>query len=165
MNGFGPRLRARRLELGMAAWELAEKIGKHRATVCRYETGEIGAVTVEIVEALATALEVTPAWLLGWEKEMPRSAGTEPRRVLKGYLKHEDRITRTADAVKNLRARKEMLYDEMVEAARLYYPGIDKPLMSKALNEEKYGVRLTLKAAEAILAKAERKSDGGTGSP
>lgn len=164
MNGFGPRLRARRLELGMAAWELAVKIGKHRATVCRYETGEIGAVTVEIVEALATALEVTPAWLLGWEKEMPRSAGTEPRRVLKGHLKHKDKISRTAETVKGLCAGN-LSYDEMVEAVRPVYPGLDKPLLSKAMNTEKYGVTLTLKAAEAILAKAERKSDGGTGSP
>lgn len=160
MNGFGPRLRARRLELGMTAEELAEKIGKHRATVCRYETGEIDEIPAQTVEVLAAALATTPAWLLGWEKEMPRSAGTEPRRVLKGHLKHKDKISRTAEAVKGLCASKEMSYDEMVDAARSVYPGIDKPLLSKAMNTEKYGVTLTIHAMQTILNASERKQNG-----
>ena len=160
MNEFGQRLRARRLELGMAAWELAEKIGKHRATVCWYETGEIDEIPVQTVEALAAALAVSPAWLLGWQKEMPRSGGTEPRRVLKGHLKHKDKISRTAEAVKGLCASKEMSYDEMVDAARSVYPGIDKPLLSKAMNTEKYGVTLTIHAMQTILGASERKQNG-----
>lgn len=159
MNEFGQRLRARRLELGLTAEELAEKVGKHRATVCRYETGEIEEIPVQTVEALAAALAVMPGWLLGWQKEMPRSGGTEPRRVLKGHLKHKDKISRTAETVKGLCAGN-LSYDEMVEAVRPVYPGLDKPLLSKAMNTEKYGVTLTQTAAEAILSAAERKQNG-----
>lgn len=158
MKEFGQRLRARRLELGMAAWELAKKIGKHRATVCRYETGEIGEIPVQTVEALAAALTVSPAWLLGWQKEMPRSVGAEPRRVLKGHLKHKDKISRTAETVKGLCAGN-LSYDEMVEAVRPVYPGMDKPLLSKAMNTGKYGVALTIRAVNIILDAAERKEN------
>ena len=160
MKEFGQRLRTRRLELGMTAGELAEKLGKHRTTVLRYETGEIDAITAKTVKAIAMLLAVSPAWLLGWEKEMPRSVGAEPRRVLKGRnIKHRASISRTAETVKGLCAGN-LSYDEMVEVVRPVYPGMDKPLLSKAMNTEKYGVTLTQTAAEAILSAAERKQNG-----
>lgn len=52
----------------MTVDELAEKLGKNRATIYRYEGNEIENMPVSILEPLAKALHVTPAYLLGWEE-------------------------------------------------------------------------------------------------
>ena len=66
---FGERLKQRRLELKMSAEELAKTIGKNRATIYRYEKGDIESVPIDVLEPLANALDITPAWLMGWDSE------------------------------------------------------------------------------------------------
>lgn len=48
----------------MTVDELAEKLGKNRATIYRYEGNEIENMPVSILEPLAKALHVTPAYLV-----------------------------------------------------------------------------------------------------
>ena len=64
----GERIRIRRKELRMSVDTLAEKIGKNRATVYRYERGEIENVSIITLQPLAKALRTTPAYLMGWEE-------------------------------------------------------------------------------------------------
>lgn len=64
----GERIRIRRKELRMSVDTLAEKIGKNRATVYRYERGEIENVSIVTLQPLAKALRTTPAYLMGWEE-------------------------------------------------------------------------------------------------
>lgn len=66
---IGERIKARRKELKMSVDELANKLGKNRATVYRYESNEIENMPLEIVKPLAVALKVTPAYLMGWDDE------------------------------------------------------------------------------------------------
>lgn len=65
----GDRIKQRRIELGLTVDELAEKIGKSRATIYRYENGDIENMPTPILEPLAKALETTPADLMGWSEE------------------------------------------------------------------------------------------------
>lgn len=65
---IGQRIKQRRKELKLSAEQLAEKIGKNRATVFRYENGDIESLPVDILEPIAEALETTPQYLMGWEK-------------------------------------------------------------------------------------------------
>jgi transcriptional regulator with XRE-family HTH domain len=51
----------------MSVDELANKINKNRATIYRYEKGDIGNLPLDILEPLANALETTPQYLMGWE--------------------------------------------------------------------------------------------------
>lgn len=67
----GQRVRARRLELGMTVDELADKIGKNRATVYRYESGEIESMPISVLESLARVLRTTPGDLLAPGNEPP----------------------------------------------------------------------------------------------
>ncbi len=70
----GDRIKQRRIELGLTADALAEKIGKSRATIYRYENGDIENMPTPILEPLAKALNTTPADLMGWddqEQELP----------------------------------------------------------------------------------------------
>ncbi len=66
---IGERIRKRRIALGYSVAEIADKIGKNRATVYRYETEEIYDLPTSVLEPLANALQTTPAYLMGWEEE------------------------------------------------------------------------------------------------
>lgn len=65
MTDIGTRIKLIRRQLGMSAEELGAAIGKDRATVYRYEAGDIKAVPSNIILRLAEALETTPAYLMG----------------------------------------------------------------------------------------------------
>lgn len=63
---IGERIRLRRQELRMSADELAEKIGKNRATIYRYESNDIENFPISILPALSNALCCSEAYLMGW---------------------------------------------------------------------------------------------------
>lgn len=66
---IGERIQARRKALGLSVDELAELLGKNRATIYRYEGGDIEKLPTTILEGLARALRTTPSYLMGWEDE------------------------------------------------------------------------------------------------
>jgi transcriptional regulator with XRE-family HTH domain len=63
----GKRIKERRNELHMSVDELAVRLNKNRATIYRYEKGEIENLPIDILEPLAKALDTTPQYLMGWE--------------------------------------------------------------------------------------------------
>lgn len=65
----GKRIKNRRKELGMSADKLAELINKNRATIYRYEKNEIENMPYDVIEPLAKVLNVSPAYLMGWEDQ------------------------------------------------------------------------------------------------
>lgn len=62
----GDRIKQRRLELGLTVDDLANKINKSRATIYRYENGDIENMPTTVLEPLAKALNTSPADLMGW---------------------------------------------------------------------------------------------------
>lgn len=66
----GQRIKLRRKELEMTVDELAKTLNKNRATVYRYENGDIENLPVTILEPIAEALFTTPTYLLGYEEEV-----------------------------------------------------------------------------------------------
>ena len=65
---IGKRIRDRREALGLSVEDIARKLGKHRATVYRYESDEIKTLPTDVLAPLAIVLETTPAYLMGWEE-------------------------------------------------------------------------------------------------
>lgn len=66
---FGERVKIKRELLGLSQEELANKLGfKSRSSINKIEK-DINDVTQSVVVKLATALETTPAYLMGWEDE------------------------------------------------------------------------------------------------
>lgn len=63
---IGDRIKTLRKEANLTVDELAKKIGKNRATIYRYENGDIKDLPISILESLAIALNTTPAYLMGW---------------------------------------------------------------------------------------------------
>ena len=67
---LGARIKQKRLEAGLTVDELAEKLGKNRATVYRYENGDIENFPTTILEPVARILNTTPAYLMGIEDNL-----------------------------------------------------------------------------------------------
>lgn len=63
---IGERIKKRRIELGLSVDQLADRLGKNRATVYRYESNEIEKFPTTVVEPLAKALNTSPGYLMGW---------------------------------------------------------------------------------------------------
>lgn len=66
---FSKRMKQSREKQGMTLAELGRKIGKTEATVQRYESGNIKNLKNDTIESIATALNVNPAFLMGWIDE------------------------------------------------------------------------------------------------
>lgn len=66
---IGERIKNRRNKLGISVDELAASIEKNRATIYRYEKGDIENLPVAVLEPLAKALHTTPAYLMGWTED------------------------------------------------------------------------------------------------
>lgn len=67
------RIRNRRLELGLSVDDLAARLQKNRATVYRYESNYIKTYSPDVMDALAAALETTPAYFYGYDDAAPDS--------------------------------------------------------------------------------------------
>ena len=92
----GQRIKARREECGLSVIDLAERLGKARSTIYRYEGDEIQDMPITVLEPLAEALSTTPAYLMGWsddphdygsmdfsdlDPEVVRELGNDPERL------------------------------------------------------------------------------------
>ena len=82
---IGDRIKKRRLELQLSVDQLAEKIGKDRATVYRYESKKIESLPITILKPLAIALQTTEAYLMGWENNKIDELTQHEIKVIEAY--------------------------------------------------------------------------------
>lgn len=85
---IGKRMKERRKQLKMTADEIGDKLGVSRATIYRYEKGDIEKFPIESLEPLAEALQTTSEYLMGWEFErdiLPIYKELNPQRQIKVY--------------------------------------------------------------------------------
>lgn len=61
---IGRRIKAKRTEQGLTLKELGDKIGVASSTILRYENGKINNIKLPVIESIANALNVDPAWLV-----------------------------------------------------------------------------------------------------
>ena len=87
---IGARIKNRRKQLGLTVGEVAERLGKNRATVYRYESDFIRDVPYNVLEPLAKVLEMSPAELLTGVKDGQTPLADDSvrkERLLAGYEK------------------------------------------------------------------------------
>ena len=65
----GERIKALRLKRGMKQTSLADVAGLQKQTLYKYEQGVITNIPLRTIEALAKALNVSPAYLVGWDDD------------------------------------------------------------------------------------------------
>lgn len=77
--GTGDRIRQLRKMRNLKPDQLGKMIGRDRASIYRYENGDIEKVPGEIIGPLAKALKTTPAYLLGISDDPgPAEPNTDP---------------------------------------------------------------------------------------
>ncbi len=87
----GERIKTRRKALKMTVDELALKLGRNRATVYRYESEEIENLSITVIPPLASALQTTPAYLMGWEDPVIAAIPVREHKTISRYLKMADK--------------------------------------------------------------------------
>lgn len=65
----GQRMKNRRKAIGLSAEHVADILGVSPATIYRYENGDIEKVPGDRLAPIASALQTTPAYLMGWEDD------------------------------------------------------------------------------------------------
>lgn len=68
-NEMSRKIKELRRERGMTLEQVAEIVGVGKSTVRKWETGMIANMRRDKIQALATALGTTPAYLMGWKEE------------------------------------------------------------------------------------------------
>lgn len=66
---IGERILSLRDRRGIGQTELANKAGISKQTLYKYETGIVTNIPSDKIEAIADALNVSPAYLMGWTAE------------------------------------------------------------------------------------------------
>jgi len=110
---IGNRIRTHRKNLGMTIQGLADKVYKSRATVSKYETGEISLDMVTLF-SIASALQVTPNQLIDYRVEAVKEKSL-PASKLKTFHNasqlffyfYDGRYNRLKDGVINILPEKE----------------------------------------------------------
>lgn len=67
---IGEMLKERRLSLGLTLEQVGEHLGVNKATVQRYETGDLDIRRTTAIK-LAEIYSTTPAAIMGWEEMSP----------------------------------------------------------------------------------------------
>lgn len=63
------KIKARRNQLGMTLQEVGDYLGVGKATIKKYETGDIKNLKQGTIEKLSEVLKVSPGYLMGWQDE------------------------------------------------------------------------------------------------
>lgn len=66
---IGERIRKRREDYRISQTDLAKEIGVSKQTLYKYEANIVTNIPSDIIERIAFILNVSPAYLMGWEKD------------------------------------------------------------------------------------------------
>ena len=110
---FGARLQEARLKKGLTLEDVANKVGKTKSTVQRYETGEVSRLDNELIILLSEIVGVSPIYLMGWEEANTSEVVSLP--VL-GSIACGEPIT----ADENINEYREILKDNL-PSGKLFY--------------------------------------------
>ena len=76
MENIGERIKRLRSKKNMTLEELGNQVGVGKSTVRKWETGMIANMRRDKIAKLADALDVSPAYLMGWKDNSMESNQT-----------------------------------------------------------------------------------------
>ena len=79
MNTKGKNILEARKNAGLTMEELGKIVGVSRATIKRYESGEIANIPDDKIEKIAKATKVSEAFLMGWDTLKKENAAFHAR--------------------------------------------------------------------------------------
>lgn len=78
---FKDKIRSLRMGLGATLEQVGNEVGVSKATVKRWESGEIANIRRDKIYKLAQALHTTPAYLMGWDDASTSAAKLSPEEI------------------------------------------------------------------------------------
>lgn len=78
---IGKRIKYARDLKDVTLEEIAKKVGVAKSTIQRYETGKITNIKLPVIESIAKALNVNPAWIIGKSNDMSEPIPSSPQIV------------------------------------------------------------------------------------
>lgn len=75
---IGEKMKKRRKELDVSAADLAARLSMSKATIHRYENGDIKNIKLPVIESIARELNVNPLWLIGKSERKELISNGEP---------------------------------------------------------------------------------------
>lgn len=93
---MGGRIRQRRIELDISASDLAAMLKMSKATIHRYENGDIRTIKLPIIESIARDLRCNPAWLVC------KSERKEATKDVSGDARYNDIATVFDDVIQHI---------------------------------------------------------------
>ena len=106
---IGKRIKALRESLNISQIELAERIGVSKQNLYKYENGIITNIPSDKIEAIAKALDTTPAHLMGWDDTPPTTEDTIVKLLKAQYSLNEQDVKFVMDYIKLAPAEREAL--------------------------------------------------------
>lgn len=110
--GMPEIIKKRRDELDLTLLDIAKKIGVSEATVQRYESGRIKNIRQDKIVKLASALQLTPAQLLGWEDTQTQEVESKSVPMFKSDSNDKKLRTTDSDEVIALLEKISSLHDK-----------------------------------------------------
>lgn len=86
---IGNRIRRARNLRSATLDDIAQKVGVTKSTVQRYENGKINNIKIPVVESIATALGVNPAWIVG-KSDIMELPSQVPPKIIQYYNQLND---------------------------------------------------------------------------
>lgn len=154
----GERIQYRRKQLGMSVDELAKAAGKSRATMYRYESGDIESLPLVVLEPIIKALNTTAAYLMGWTDD-PHDTGI-PDNSIPSYDGLEPISTRTLPIYDGIAAGEPRFMDEEVE----YYASVSDTIRAdfaiRVHGDSMTGARIN--DGDLVFIKKQKEVENGT---
>lgn len=132
---MGEQIKQLRLERNMTLEELGSKVGVGKSTVRKWENGMIANMRRDKIAKLASALDVSPAYLMGWEQ-----SNEVPVNIIKKVPSKQEELISVYDQLSSRNQDKVLTYSKSL-------------LTKQQLDDEVYEVA----AAHVINASPEQK--------
>lgn len=106
---MGEQIKQLRLERNMTLEELGNKVGVGKSTVRKWENGMIANMRRDKIAKLASALDVSPAYLMGWEQ---LSEGKAPVSTIKKMPSKQEELINVYDQLSSRNQDKVLTYSK-----------------------------------------------------
>jgi len=90
MSEMGNRIRELRIKAELTQEQLGDMVGLQKSAIAKYENGKTENMKRSVIQKMANALGVSPAYLMGFEDDTPYYIDPEAAELAKEIANRED---------------------------------------------------------------------------
>ena len=108
------RLKILRKRNDLTLQEVADKLNMNKATIQKYESGVIPGIPSDKIEALAEIYHTTPAYIMGWEKDIEEDPVALAEKHLEVLMDNE--FIKLHDKYSKLNAKQRKIVENLIDS-------------------------------------------------